>query len=75
MPMITVTSTVTTVYEVPEGVSIERVRHLSLPVLGEEEEQTDSVVCLHDRAINSTYLGDAQSVRMSVEHRIIEGTA
>lgn len=75
MPIITVTSTITTRFNVPEGVSIEMIRHQALPVLSEDEEGTDAVGALQDTALNMVYLGDADPHSRSVEHSIVEGEA
>ncbi|MEC4022131.1 hypothetical protein AB1H94_17780 [Pseudomonas fulva] len=73
MPIITVTTIVTTRFDVPEGLSIELIRHQAMPTLSEEEDGTDSVLHLQDAALNQVYLGDAASVGQSVEHSIKEG--
>lgn len=52
MPIITVTTTVITRFDVPEGVSIDLVRHQALPVLSENEEGTNAVGALQDTALN-----------------------
>lgn len=75
MPIITVTTTITTTFSVPEGVTIEMVRHQALPDLSEDEEITDSVLHAQDRAMNQVYLGDATSEALTVEHKISEGIA
>ncbi len=73
MPIVTVTTTIITRFDVPEGVSIELTRHQAMPTLSEEEEITDAVLYLQDKALNQVYLGDAASVGQSVEHSIKEG--
>lgn len=75
MPIITVTTTVITRFDVPEGVSIDLVRHQALPVLSENEEGTDAVGALQDTALNRVYLGAAEPHYQSVEHQITEGAA
>lgn len=75
MPKISVVTTVTTVFEVPEGLTIEQVRHQALQELGEMDEITDSVVAHHDRSMKQAYLGDAVSLMLSVENGISEGVA
>lgn len=75
MPQITVTTTVRTILQVPEGVSIEQVRHLALPNLSEGEEATDSVMAFQISELNTVYLGDADPIATSVEHSISEGAA
>jgi hypothetical protein len=75
MPKISVTTTVTTVFEVPEGLTIEQVRHQALQTLSDMEELTDSIVAHQDVALNQVYLGDAVSLALSVENVIAEGIA
>ena len=74
MPIITVTSTVTTRFDVPEGVGIDLIRHQALPVLGEDDEGTDAVGALQSTALNMVFMGDADARSMSVEHQITEGS-
>ncbi|MFJ3486205.1 hypothetical protein ACIPL1_22810 [Pseudomonas sp. NPDC090202] len=73
MPRITVVTTVTTTFDVPEGVTITQVRHLALQDLNEMDELTNSVSDYQDRAINRVYHGAADGIRLSVEHAISEG--
>lgn len=73
MPVITVTSTVTTRFDVPEGVTIEQVRHLALPTLSEDEDCTDTIGVVQEKALNQVYLGAADARSMTVEHKITEG--
>ena len=73
MPIITVTTTITTRFDVPEGVSIDLIRHQALPVLSESDEDTDAVCVLQDTALNRVYLGAADARSQSVEHSITEG--
>lgn len=75
MPRITVTTSLRTVFEVPEGVTIDQVRHLALPVLSEAVEETDALAVLQQTAIGQIYLGDATDVYLSVEHTITDGEA
>ena len=75
MPIITVTTTITTRFDVPEGVSIDLIRHQALPVLSENDEDTDAVCVLQDTALNRVYLGAADARSQSVEHSINEGEA
>ena len=75
MPIITVTTTITTRFDVPEGVSIDLIRHQALPVLSENDEDTDAVCVLQDTALNRVYLGAADARSQSVEHSITEGEA
>ncbi|MBF8720229.1 hypothetical protein [Pseudomonas guariconensis] len=75
MPIITVTSTVITRFDVPEGVGIDLIRHQALSVLGEDDEGTDAVGVLQSTAINMVFMGAADARSMSVEHSITEGTA
>lgn len=72
MPQIQVTTIVRTTYEVPDGVGIERIRHLSLGELSEAEEQTEAVVCMHDQQMSQIFLGAHDALNQSVEHRIDE---
>ena len=72
MPRITVTTTIQIEFEVPEGVSIEQVRHLGLSELSDSESATDEVIALQDRVMNQIYLGDALSTQLSVTHQIAE---
>lgn len=74
MPMIMVTSAITTVFEVPDGVDILRVRQLALSELGDDECATDAVSVQHDQVINQIYLGDANRKTVSISHRIAEPT-
>ncbi|CAB5581784.1 Uncharacterised protein [Pseudomonas putida] len=73
MPIITVTTTVITRFDVPEGVGIDLIRHQALPVLSEDEEGTDEVGNLQDTALNMVFLGDADPQSRTVEHYIVEG--
>ncbi|WNW10087.1 hypothetical protein RRX38_02630 [Pseudomonas sp. DTU_2021_1001937_2_SI_NGA_ILE_001] len=75
MPQITVTTTISTVFEVPEGLDIQRVRQLALSELAEDEEETDEVLSRQETAINHVYLGDAEALKVSVEIAITEGGA
>ncbi|MDX9624267.1 hypothetical protein [Pseudomonas fragariae (ex Marin et al. 2024)] len=74
MPQITVTTTITTVFDVPDGVPIERIRHLGLPVLSEDEESSEELFRLQQRAICETFSGDEEPRIASVEHEISELT-
>ncbi|MNO96302.1 hypothetical protein D3C76_879670 [compost metagenome] len=73
MPIITLTTTVITRFDVPEGVSIDLIRHQALPVLGEDDEGTDAVGALQDTALNRVFMGSAEARSQSVEHSITEG--
>ncbi|AIR90186.1 hypothetical protein [Pseudomonas cremoricolorata] len=73
MPVITVTTTVTTRYDIPEGVGIDQIRHLALPVLSEDDEGTDAVGSLQGAALDLVFMGAAEVRSMGVEHRITEG--
>ncbi len=73
MPILTVTTTVITRFDVPEGLSIDLIRHQALPVLGEDDEGTDSVGALQGTALNMVFMGTADARSMSVEHTITEG--
>lgn len=75
MPIITVKTTITTTFDVPEGVGIELVRHQAFPVLADDEEETESIMSLQNKALNQVYLGDAKGHSQSVSHHIIEGKA
>ncbi|ROL64571.1 hypothetical protein [Pseudomonas vranovensis] len=75
MPRITITTTIKAVHEVPEGLTIEQVRHQALPFLSEDEEATDDVVCRQDSALARVYMGAHAPVMQSVEHSIVEGSA
>ncbi|WP_252091054.1 hypothetical protein [Pseudomonas sp. MWU13-3659] len=75
MPIITVTTTVVTRFDVPEGLSIDLVRHQALPDLSEDEVGTDAVLVLQDTAMNMVYLGSAEARSQSVGHSIAEGEA
>ena len=74
MTIITVTSTVTTRFDVPEGAGIDLIRHQALPVLGEDDEGTDAVGALQGTALNMVFMGAADARSMSVEHQITEGS-
>ncbi|WP_339533862.1 hypothetical protein [Pseudomonas hunanensis] len=73
MPLITVKTTITTRFEIPEGLNIDMIRHQALPVLSEDEEGTDEVGSLQDTALNMVFLGDAEAQSRTVEHSIVEG--
>ncbi|MBV1814473.1 hypothetical protein KTT58_17145 [Pseudomonas viridiflava] len=72
MPQITVTTTITTVFDVPDGVAIERIRHLGLPVLSADEDSSEEIFLLQGRAITETFYGDQEPRMASVEHAISE---
>jgi hypothetical protein len=72
MPLVLVTSAITTVVEVPEGVDILRVRQLGLSELGDDESATDAVSIQHDQVINQIYLGSADRKTISISHSIVE---
>ncbi|GFM87767.1 hypothetical protein PSCICO_31660 [Pseudomonas cichorii] len=72
MPKIMVITTIKTFFDVPEGVDIQRVRHLALPDLSEMEDNTDAVTDQHGHVLNRIYLGDASVRSGSVEHAITE---
>lgn len=74
MPVITVKTTITTRFEIPEGLSIDMIRHHALPVLSEDEEGTaDEVGSLQETALNMVFMGDADPRSYTVEHSIVEG--
>lgn len=73
MPIITVTTTIITHFDVPEGVGIDLIRHQALPVLGADDEGTDAVGVLQGTALNRVFIGAADARSMSVEHQITEG--
>ena len=72
MPFIMITSAITTVFEVPDGVDILRVRQLGLSELGDDEDATDSVSIQHDKVMNEIYLGDAAQKTVSISHSIVD---
>ena len=72
MPFIMVTSAVTTVFEVPEGVDLQRVRQLGLSELGDDEEATDAVAIQHDNVMSGIYLGSAARKTVSISHSIVD---
>lgn len=72
MPTIIVTTVISTAFEVPEGLTIEQIRHAGMPDLCEMEETTDEVVSRHDQAINRVFIGAAVSRSCSSEHAITE---
>lgn len=72
MPMIMVTTAITTVFEVPDGVDILRVRQLALSVLGDDEHATDTVAIQHDNVMSQIYLGDANRKTVSISHCVEE---
>ena len=74
MPLIMVTSAITTVFEVPDGVDILRVRQLGLSELGDDEAATDAVSIQHDNVISQIYLGSAERRTVSIAHRIVDPT-
>lgn len=74
MPKITVTTTITTVFDVPEGVGIQRARDLCMPELADNEEQVNEVVAQQDRAVNQCYLGAAKQEALQISHSIVEGS-
>ncbi|MFV3326747.1 hypothetical protein ACNFG0_09775 [Pseudomonas sp. NY15372] len=73
MPVITIKTTITTRFEIPEGLTIDMIRHQAIPILDEDEEGTDEVGNLQDAALNMVFLGDAEAQSRTVEHSIIEG--
>lgn len=75
MPIITVTTTVITHFDVPEGVGIDLIRHQALPALSEDDEGTDAVQVLQGTALNMVFMGSANARSMSVEHSIVERNA
>ena len=72
MPFIMITSAITTVFEVPDGVEILRVRQLGLSELGDDEDATDSVSIQHDKVMNEIYLGDAARKTVSISPSIVD---
>lgn len=72
MPFIMITSAVTTVFEVPEGVDLLRVRRLGLSELGDDEDATDSVSIQHDNVMSGIYLGSAARKTVSISHSIVD---
>lgn len=74
MPLIMVTSTITTVFEVPDGVDILRVRQLALSELGDEECATDAMSIQHDKVMSEIYLGSADRRTVSISHSIVDPT-
>ncbi|WP_345956745.1 hypothetical protein Q9323_08645 [Pseudomonas fulva] len=73
MPVITVQTTITTRFDIPEGLTIDMIRHQALPVLSEDEEGTDEVGNLQETALNMVFRGDADPRSRTVEHSIVEG--
>ncbi|MCS4282332.1 PHD/YefM family antitoxin component YafN of YafNO toxin-antitoxin module [Pseudomonas sp. BIGb0278] len=73
MQIVTVTTTVITRFDVPEGVGIDLNRHQALPFLSENDEDTDAVCVLQNTALNRVYLGAADARSQSVEDSITEG--
>ncbi|SDS43910.1 hypothetical protein [Pseudomonas prosekii] len=74
MPLIMITSAITTVFEVPEGVDIFRVRQLALSELGDDERATDDVSAQHDNVMSGIYLGSAERRTVSISHCIADPT-
>lgn len=74
MPLIMVTSTITTVFEVPEGVDIARVRQLGLSELGDDESASEAISIQHDRIINQIYIGSTDRRTVSISHSIVDTT-
>ena len=72
MPFIMITSAITTVFEVPDGVEILRVRQLGLSELGDDEDATDSVSIQHDKVMSKIYLGGASRQTVSILHSIVD---
>lgn len=72
MPFIMITSAITTVFEVPDGVDLLRVRQLGLSELGDDEDATDSVSIQHDKVMNEIYLGAAARKTVSISHSIVD---
>lgn len=72
MPQISVTTTIVTVFDVPDGVPLDRMRQLGLPVLAEDEEAPEEVFRLQQRALCQTFYGDEEPRIASVEHAISE---
>lgn len=74
MPMIMITSAITTVFEVPQGVDIRRVRQLCLSELGDDESATDGISVQHDNVMSAIYLGSAERRTVSISHCIADPT-
>lgn len=69
---IVVTTTIQTVFEVPEGVEIDRIKHLAIPMLTDGDDQTDEVLCLHNDAITSVFYGEESITSHVIEHKVVE---
>lgn len=72
MPQISVKTTITTFFEVPDGLTIEKVRYAGLADLSEMEEIVEDLVASHDRVMNRIYMGDALSHSCSIKHAITD---
>lgn len=69
---IVVTTTIQTVFEVPDGVEMERIKSLAFPMLTDGDDQTDAVLCLHSEAITSVFYGEETIDSHVVEHKVSE---
>jgi tRNA U34 5-methylaminomethyl-2-thiouridine-forming methyltransferase MnmC len=73
MPQITVKTTITTAFDIPEGLTIDQIRHQTYPELLEAEDQVEEIVMLHSKVLNQVYIGDATERSQSIGHLIMEG--
>lgn len=73
MPQITVRTTITTAFDIPEGLTIDQIRHQAYPELLEAEGQVEEIVLLHSKVLNQVYIGDATERSQSIGHLITEG--
>lgn len=74
MPVIMITTSVATVFEVPEGVDLFQVRRLALSELGDDECATDTVAVQHDNVMSQIYLGAADRKTVSISHSLVDPT-
>lgn len=72
MESITIKTTVTTTYSVPDSVPIERIQHLALCEITEDEDAISELLILHGNSISSVFYGDEEFEGQSVEHSVTQ---
>ncbi len=72
MASITIKTTVTTTYDVPDGVPLERIQHLALCEITEDEDAVAELLVLHGKSLSAIFYGDEQFEGQSVEHSVTE---
>lgn len=69
---ILVKTVISSSFDVPEGVTLERIRQLTLAHLSVSDEQAEEVILLQGDAISEVFYGDQQTHLQSVEHSVSE---